>query len=65
MSAFTLCSAMGRDFGVRGYQVRSDGPRLALGRTKLEPVPIEQSHAELGWDRREYDLKPRKMARWH
>jgi hypothetical protein len=33
--------------------------------TYIEPVPIEQSHAELGWDRRGYDLKPREMARWH
>jgi hypothetical protein len=31
----------------------------------LEPVPIEQSHVELGWDRRGFDLKPREWARWH
>jgi len=30
----------------------------------LEPVPIEQSHVELGWDRRGFDLKPRELARW-
>ena len=31
----------------------------------LEPVPIEQSHAELGWDPRGFDLRPRELARWH
>jgi hypothetical protein len=29
----------------------------------LEPVPEEESHAELGWDRRGFDSKPRELAR--
>ena len=29
----------------------------------LEPVPVEESHAELGWDRRGFDSKPRELAR--
>ena len=29
----------------------------------LEPAPVEESHAELGWDRRGFDSKPRELAR--
>ena len=29
----------------------------------VEPVPVEESHAELGWDRRGFDSKPRELAR--
>jgi hypothetical protein len=46
-------------------QVEEGATTVDIGFHYVEPVPIEQSHAELGWDRRGFDLKPRELARWH